>query len=139
MPEEKRWTQFTCPSCGSGMEFNPESGQLKCTHCGSLQALIAGSEVVAHEFTGTVANHLLQPITAAGASGKLRRVRQRGGVRASGSRRDMPLSAGGDRCAPKAADPLIAPDGVLPVKLPKPGALNQVKQWLSSRWFAPNA
>ena len=64
MPEEKKMDKFACPSCGSGMEFNPESGQLKCTHCGSLQALIAGSQVVAHEFTGTVASHLLQPITA---------------------------------------------------------------------------
>ena len=40
---------------------------------------------------------------------------------------------------PKAADPLIAPDGVLPVKLPKEKALSQLKQWLSSLWFAPNA
>ena len=40
---------------------------------------------------------------------------------------------------PKAADPLIAPDGVLPFGVPKPGALERLQQWLKSRWFAPNA
>jgi hypothetical protein len=40
---------------------------------------------------------------------------------------------------PKAADPLIAPDGVLPVKLPRQKALTLLKEWLSSLWFAPNA
>ena len=40
---------------------------------------------------------------------------------------------------PKAADPLIAPDGVLPAKVPKETAQAQVRAWLQSRWFAPNA
>jgi len=40
---------------------------------------------------------------------------------------------------PKAADPLIAPDAVLPVKVPKGAAQAEVRQWLSSRWFAPTA
>jgi hypothetical protein len=40
---------------------------------------------------------------------------------------------------PKAANPLIAPDGVLPVKVPKALAQKEVQQWLASRWFAPNA
>ena len=40
---------------------------------------------------------------------------------------------------PKAADPLIAPDAVLPAKIPKEQAQAEVAQWLQSRWFAPNA
>ena len=40
---------------------------------------------------------------------------------------------------PKAADPLIAPDGVLPAKISKQHARTQVQQWLQTRWFAPNA
>jgi len=64
MPESAVKEQFACASCGAGMQFSPESGQLKCAHCGQMQALIAGSSMKAHEFTGTVAAHLLQPITA---------------------------------------------------------------------------
>ncbi len=39
----------------------------------------------------------------------------------------------------KAADPLVAPDAVLPAKISKQQAQSSVKDWLSSRWFAPNA
>ena len=39
----------------------------------------------------------------------------------------------------KAADPLIAPDGLLPAKVPKEQAQTQVRDWLKTRWFAPNA
>jgi hypothetical protein len=39
----------------------------------------------------------------------------------------------------KAADPLIAPDALLPAKVPKDRATAEVRQWLQSRWFAPNA
>ena len=33
----------------------------------------------------------------------------------------------------------VAPDGVLPAKVPKASAQKEVRQWLASRWFAPNA
>lgn len=139
MPEAAAKEQFACPSCGAGMQFNPETGQLKCPHCGSTQALISNSEVQAHEFTGAVAEHLLQPITAQALQ-----------VTCSGCGSvvafEPPEVAGAcSFCGsaivaqPKAADPLIAPDGVLPVKLTKQAATDQLRQWLNSRWFAPNA
>src|SRR5260370_21979083 len=56
--------QFACPNCGAGMQFSPESRQLKCAHCGQTQAMIAGSTVTAHDFNEAVAGHQLQPITA---------------------------------------------------------------------------
>jgi len=121
------------------MQFSPEAGQLKCPHCAHTQALIAGSTVKAHEFTGTVASHLLQPITA-----KALQVTCTGCGSAVSF--EPPEVAG--ICSfcgtaivaqPKAADPLIAPDGVLPFQVAKPRALTQLQQWLSSRWFAPNA
>ncbi len=41
--------------------------------------------------------------------------------------------------APKAADPMIAPDAVLPFHVAKSAAQTEVRQWLASRWFAPSA
>jgi hypothetical protein len=40
---------------------------------------------------------------------------------------------------PKSADPVIAPKGLLPFAWTQTRALEQVKTWLASRWFAPNA
>ena len=121
------------------MQFNPEAGQLKCAHCGQTRALISGSSVAAHEFTGAVAGHLLQPITAQAMQVTCTGC---GSVVAF----EPPEVAG--TCSfcgtaivaqPKAADPLLAPDGVLPFKVPKQNALARLQQWLSSRWFAPGA
>ncbi|HEY4365471.1 MAG TPA: hypothetical protein VGN17_31210 [Bryobacteraceae bacterium] len=50
-----------------------------------------------------------------------------------------PFCGGAIVAEPKAADPLIAPDGVLPVKVTKSAAQTEVQQWLATRWFAPNA
>jgi DNA-directed RNA polymerase subunit RPC12/RpoP len=40
---------------------------------------------------------------------------------------------------PKAADPMVAPEAVLPFGVSQQQANSAIKQWLSSRWFAPNA
>ncbi len=40
---------------------------------------------------------------------------------------------------PKAADPLVAPEGVLPFCVTPPQATTNFNQWLSSLWFAPSA
>jgi len=121
------------------MQFDPQAGQLKCPHCGNVQALIAGSMVKAHDFTAAVAGHPLQPLTA-----KALQVT----CTSCGSVVSFEPPEVAGTCSfcgtaivaePKAADPLIAPDGVLPVKLPKQAALTQLQTWLSSRWFAPNA
>ena len=40
---------------------------------------------------------------------------------------------------PKVADPLVAPEGVLPFSIQNNEAISSLKDWTSSRWFAPNA
>ena len=39
---------------------------------------------------------------------------------------------------PKSADPILTPSGLLPFRITQPQASGELKQWLSSRWFAPN-
>ena len=121
------------------MQFNPESGQLKCGHCGHTQAMLAGSSVAPHDFHGAVSGHPLQPITAKALQATC------SGCGATVAFEPPEVAGACSFCGtaivaqPKAADPLIAPDGVLPVKLPKDGALNRLQQWLKTRWFAPSA
>jgi hypothetical protein len=40
---------------------------------------------------------------------------------------------------PRSADPIVAPEGVLPFRVTQAEATASIKQWLSTRWFAPNA
>jgi hypothetical protein len=40
---------------------------------------------------------------------------------------------------PKTADPLLAPESVLPFKVTHRQAADSIQAWLASRWFAPNA
>lgn len=39
---------------------------------------------------------------------------------------------------PKSADPILMPEGLLPFRVTQRQASSDLKQWLSSRWFAPN-
>lgn len=39
----------------------------------------------------------------------------------------------------KSADPILAPEGVLPFRITRQDASAGLRQWLASRWFAPNA
>jgi hypothetical protein len=40
---------------------------------------------------------------------------------------------------PKSADPTLAPEGILPFRITQKQADEGLRQWLKSRWFAPNA
>lgn len=40
---------------------------------------------------------------------------------------------------PKSADPILAPEGILPFRLTQSQATDSLRQWTRSRWFAPNA
>ena len=39
---------------------------------------------------------------------------------------------------PKSADPIVTPEGVLPFSITQKQAGSGLREWLSSRWFAPN-
>ena len=80
--------------------------------------------VVAHPLEDALA-HVKRP-QRGGAGGKLRRMRKRGGVRASGGSGRLFVLRSDDRRAAKAADPMIAPDAVLPVKVTKDAAQKEV-------------
>jgi hypothetical protein len=66
-------------------------------------------------------------------------VRQRRNLPAAGSGRLLPFCGDALVAQPKAADPLVAPDAVLPASITKDKAQTEVRAWLQTRWFAPNA
>src|SRR5579862_3655004 len=144
MPD-KIAVQFPCPGCSADMLFDPATGGMKCPFCGQTQALPASAgavEVIPHsfdEYMSAAGASKLQPLTAQALEVTCASC---GSVvvfeppEVAGS---CPFCANALVAQPKAADPAIAPNGLLPVKVLKDQALTQVRDWLKTRWFAPNA
>ena len=127
------------------MQFDPASGGMKCPFCGHTQALPPATGAV------EIRPHAFDEYLAEGAASKLRPLTGQAlevscGACGSVVVFEPPEVAGscpfcGDALVAqaKASDPLIAPDALLPAKVPREQALTQVRQWLKTRWFAPNA
>ena len=125
------------------MEFDPESGRMKCRFCGDTEAISSPAAAKAER-------HPLAEAIALGAKHASSISAQ--AIQAScdgcGSAvvfeppevaENCPFCGAAIVAEPKAADPLIAPDAVLPVKVTKSAAQAEVRQWLATRWFAPAA
>jgi ribosomal protein S27E len=143
MAPEKKGERFPCPGCAADMQFDPATGGMKCPFCGATQALAPAAG------GGGVRPHALEEFLAGGA-GKLQPLTgQALQVSCDGCGSVVafeppevaglcPFCGAALVAQAKAADPLIAPDGLLPAKVPKEQALTEVRQWLQSRWFAPD-
>ena len=144
MVEEKKPARFPCPGCAADMEFDPESGLMKCRFCGKTAPVLAADAPIAaphglDEFLAKTGDSHLRPlsdqaleVTCDGCGSRI--VFHPPEVAGA-----CPFCGADIVAQPKAADPLIAPDGLLPAKVPKNHAQAQVRQWLQTRWFAPNA
>jgi ribosomal protein S27E len=126
------------------MAFDPAKGQLKCTHCGHTEGVPATT-------TSGIASHLLEEFLARAGDAHLKTLAEQAlEVQCTGcgsvvSFQPPEVAGSCPFCGanivnqPKAADPMVAPDAVLPFKVPKEQAQTQVRTWLQTRWFAPNA
>jgi ribosomal protein S27E len=120
------------------MDFDPQTGMMKCQSCGNTVAIPESTTVlVGHALEDALAH--VTPLSAVALE-----------VNCDGCGSvvvfEPPEVAGAcSFCGamivaqPKAADPMIAPDAVLPVKVTKEAAQTEVRQWIATRWFAPNA
>jgi ribosomal protein S27E len=144
MAPEKKAAQFPCPGCAAEMQFDPATGGMKCPFCGQTQALPAtagGDSVPSHGFDEFVAAGAakLQPLTGQALQVSCEGCGSVVAFEPPEVAGVCPFCGAPLVAQAKAADPLISPDGLLPAKVPKEQAAAEVKQWLQSRWFAPNA
>ena len=122
------------------MQFDPDSGKLKCPFCGHVEDPPEKAAAVSHAY--------LEALNSTSAHVQIAENAQEVHCQGCGSVVAFVPPQVAGTCSfcgtaivaePKAADPLIAPDGVLPAKISKKHAQEQVQQWLQTRWFAPNA
>ncbi|MBI4910701.1 MAG: hypothetical protein HY820_44215 [Acidobacteria bacterium] len=136
--------RFPCPGCSAPLEFDPAASALVCRYCGTKtqvrreeRSAEGVPELSFEEYAG--GSGALQPVSekalqvscaSCGASVQFEPP-QVAGV--------CPFCSAKIVAQAKSADPLIAPQGVLPFGLAKVQASASVGTWLQSRWFAPNA
>ncbi|HYP26852.1 MAG TPA: hypothetical protein VE262_09050 [Blastocatellia bacterium] len=134
--------RYPCPGCGADLAFSPKDGMLSCPYCGRTEAIPASVEEVRErsyedylrprpdQLSTLAADALEVKCTGCGATVTFTPPEVAGECSFCGNN----LVA-----QPKAADPLVAPEAVLPFQITDREAQGSVTRWLSSRWFAPNA
>jgi DNA-directed RNA polymerase subunit RPC12/RpoP len=133
---------YPCSSCGADLLYEPSDGYLSCPYCGHKEPIPQTTDTVTER---PFAEYLAARPDQMGqlAANALEVKCQSCGATITFTPPDV---AG--RCEfcgvqivaqPKAADPIVAPEAVLPFSHTSFQAQAGLRQWLSSRWFAPNA
>ena len=140
-PQEKVH-RFRCPGCGADLQFAPEGGCLTCPYCGRQERIEPPAGAVEERsYEQYLQLHADRMGTL--AEGALEVACETCGAAVTFT---PPLVAGEcDFCGspivaqPRSADPVLAPEAVLPFSVTRDAAAGSVRAWIASRWFAPNA
>lgn len=134
--------RYICPGCGADLLFEPKDGSLTCPYCNRKEVIPQSNTAVversyeeylrapSNKMTTMAANALEVKCESCYATVTFTPPEVAGECSFCGN----PIVA-----QPQAADPLVAPEAVLPFQITRQQADESIKQWLSSRWFAPNA
>lgn len=134
--------RYPCPACGADLIFEPRDGLLSCPYCGNKEEIPASAEKVverSYEQYLQVRPEQLERL----AANALEVQCQSCGAKVTFTPPDVARQC--DFCGvqivaqPKSADPILAPEGVLPFCITQQQADHGLRQWLRTRWFAPNA
>jgi len=139
---KRKQERFPCPGCGGDLAFDPKNNCLTCPYCGRNEPLPKSTERIEErsfdEFLkvgadqlGTVAVNAVEvSCTSCGATVTFAPPEVAG---------ECPFCGTTIVAQPKSANPMVAPEAVLPFGIPQAQAVQSIKTWISSRWFAPNA
>ena len=138
----QRIHRYPCPACGADLLYEPKDGFLSCQHCGNKEAIPESAEGVeerSFESYLQMRPQELQPL----AANALEVQCQSCGAKVAFTPPEVARQC--DFCGvqivaeAKSADPTLAPQGILPFCITQQQANASLREWLRSRWFAPNA
>ena len=134
--------RYPCPACGADLLYEPKDGFLSCEHCGNKEAIATSAECVeerSFEQYLQMRPQQLQPLSADALEVQC----QSCGATVAFTPPEVARQC--DFCGvqivaqAKSADPMLAPEGILPFRITRQAAGVALREWLGSRWFAPNA
>jgi len=132
---------YPCASCGADLVFEPRDGFLTCPYCGHKEAIPESTEQVEEQ---SYQQHFwIRPEQMAKLADNALEVQ----CQSCGAKSIFTPPQVAGRCEfcgvqivaqPKSADPILTPGGLLPFCITQQQASSSLREWLSSRWFAPN-
>ncbi|APB34474.1 hypothetical protein GlitD10_2145 [Gloeomargarita lithophora Alchichica-D10] len=133
-------TYHTCPQCGAkGVEFEPQSQKLQCTYCG-WQGEVPQTE-------GDISEQSYEAFLQKESAQQVVLTAQEIKCPGCGAVTSFDPQNVADSCAfcgthlnvqPQTANPMLAPQGVLPFLATRQKTFTQLLRWLGRNWFAPN-
>src|ERR1044072_1675311 len=139
---KEKHQRFPCAGCGGDLAFDPKENCLVCPYCGRKEPIPESDAQIeerafedylrpSSERLGRVAENAIEvSCTRCGATVTFTPPEVAG---------VCPFCGSTIVAQPKAADPMVAPEAVVPFAVTKRQANEVIKQGLASRWFAPNA
>lgn len=139
---QEKVRRYHCPGCGADLLFEPKGGVLQCPYCGHVERIPQAAEQIEErayeqylrlrpeQMQAMAPNALEVQCTSCGALVTFTPPEVA---------RTCDFCGAAIVAQPKTADPILSPEAVLPFRIHKQQATASIRQWISSRWFAPTA
>ena len=129
-----------CQNCGANMVFDPKVGKLACPYCAATKTIQTNvADIVERDLESFLRPEAdrLQPLATDAMQVSCGSCGATVVFVPPEIARDCDFCGGKFVAQPKVADPLVAPEGVLPFSFTNQQAVSSLKSWTNSRWFAP--
>jgi DNA-directed RNA polymerase subunit RPC12/RpoP len=132
--------RFLCENCGANMVFDAKLGKLACPFCGHAQEIEASGAVEERSYEEFLQKGMrnLQPMAQDAMQVSCNSCGAIVNFTPPETATNCDFCGAKIVAQPKSADPLVAPEGVLPFSVTEKLANENYKTWLSSLWFAPS-
>ncbi len=132
--------RFLCEQCGANMVFDPRNGQLTYPYCSFTKTIEKTGEIVERDYLSFLRpdSERLQPMAENAMQVSCETCGATVIFVPPEVARSCDFCGGKIIAQPKSADPLVAPEGILPFSVTSQIASSALKSWINSRWFAPN-
>lgn len=130
---------FSCDSCGADMIFDPSIQELQCTYCENSQLIRHEGSVEENSYIEHLekGSRKLQPMALMAMQVDCNSCGAIINFTPPQTTEDCDFCGAEIVAQSKASDPLIAPNGVLPLLITPERAKSEFREWVSTLWFAP--
>jgi len=134
--------RYPCPACGADLLYEPTDGFLSCPYCRHKEPIPTSADQVEEQSFEQYLQIRPEQMKQLAANALEVQCQSCGALitfTPPEVARECDFCGAHIVAQAKSADPILAPAGVLPFRVTQPQANTGLRQWLSSRWFAPNA